>query len=62
MFTKQHYKAIAEIIKDEKDNWGSNPTQVHIAIAEIAKDLAAYFAKDNPHFDRQKFLAACGLA
>ncbi len=32
------------------------------ALRETAEGLATQFAYDNPHFDRQKFLEACGLA
>jgi len=66
MFTKQHYVAIASIIK-------ANTTR--ICIEDIAQgsnglpclhpdtieDLADYFAANNPQFDRQKFLDTCGI-
>ena len=67
MFTKKHYKAIAEIIKD---NTQSEPhSQVNEAIATginsggryIALALADYFVTDNPLFNREKFLQACGI-
>jgi hypothetical protein len=66
MFTKQHYKAIAEIINNRKvtnDNYccgceldGAEKTRLH-----IVNQLAGYFAQDNELFDREKFLKACGL-
>lgn len=66
MFTRQHYKAIAGIIKDGANSTGRDPhsqfvkgresTQVYIAV-----NLADYFAIDNPRFNRDKFMAACGL-
>lgn len=67
MFTRQHYKAIAEIVK-------RNTTRIHIEdVTQISNglpclhpntigDMADYFAQDNPHFDRQKFLEACGVS
>ena len=60
MFTRQHYKAIAEIVKNakERDFWSSFRVQ---ALARIAYDLADCFGKDNPRFDRQKFFDACGI-
>lgn len=61
MFTKQHYKAIAEIVKAESDHWEGKQPQVRIAIQEITLKLKDYFATDNPRFDHQKFLVACGL-
>ncbi|MCK5614899.1 hypothetical protein KAR91_74240 [Candidatus Pacearchaeota archaeon] len=65
MLTKKDIKAIAEIIKnklnvDECGNfdfdagWGK-------ALHKTAIQLANYFATQNPRFDRQKFLDACGL-
>lgn len=57
--TKKHYKAIGEIIgstvEDEKDIYP------YITAGSLACRLAKYFAKDNPNFDRHKFLKACGL-
>lgn len=69
MFTRQHYKAIAEIIDSvclmalEPEPGIQSPYRdgADIARNQIAKDLANYFAKDNPRFDREQFLAACGL-
>lgn len=59
MFTKQHYKAIAEIVKK------NTPTKAARYILDIridtAYDLADYFAQDNEQFDRAEFLEACGL-
>ena len=66
MFTRQHYEAIAEIIK-------RNTTRIRIEdVAQVGNglpclhshtvgDMVDYFAKDNPRFDRQKFLKACGI-
>lgn len=31
------------------------------AAARIAEDLAEFMARENPRFDRVKFLEACGL-
>lgn len=66
MFTRQHYKVIAEIVKEAV---GLDGTETDAWIVEHARQcghqftdrLADYFAKDNPRFDRAKFLAACGL-
>lgn len=65
MFTRQHYKAIAEIIKTNNAvktevspfyRQGNND-----ACQFITKDLADYFTRDNERFDRQKFVEACGF-
>ena len=75
MFTKQHYKAIAETINGVtlmalEPNSGTIGTPerrealragVDIARNQIGRDLADYFAEDNSRFNREKFLQACGL-
>ena len=67
MFTKQHYKAIAEIIKGNTDTAADDDQSPDFreglfkARKWITRDLADYFAGDNPHFNREKFLQACGL-
>ena len=59
MFTKQHYKAIAEIIRPHL--LVSKIRKDGAQVADIALELADYFAQDNPRFDRERFLEACGL-
>jgi hypothetical protein len=51
--TKKHYEAIASIIE-----YYAHDTTVYNA---LANRLADYFAQDNPKFDRQRFLKACGI-
>ena len=47
--TRKHFKATAETIKAANDK------------REIAEGLAAIFAKENPRFDRARFMEACGF-
>lgn len=57
MFTRQHYKAIAKIIEETKSGeqlWDGQANRIAIKLID-------YFATDNPRFDREKFLTACGL-
>jgi hypothetical protein len=64
MFTKQDYKAIAEIIEIDVDPacLGSEDPCAGCAVAQaIAWRLADYFAEDNSRFDRKRFLEACRL-
>lgn len=64
MFTRIHYKAIAEIIKENTDI----QTEVrplyrqgtYDARNRIARAMADFFYPDNPRFDRNKFMEACG--
>jgi len=63
MFTKKHYKAIAEMIQTHQPNDPQENDYCHgkaDGMFFLTRDLADYFAKDNPRFDREKFLAACG--
>lgn len=56
MFTRQHYKAIAEILnkirKTHKYAYGEE------TVLDIAGSLCEYFYKDNPRFNQEKFLEA----
>ena len=67
MFIRQHYKAIAEIIKSNNaasaipEKSKAFDRGVRSAGRWIAGGLADYFASDNPLFDRNKFMKACGL-
>lgn len=64
MFTKQHYEAIAKIIKQEIE-WSESYQTEGVrtnTCKHIALDLAQYFESDNPRFDRKRFLEACGVS
>ncbi len=51
MFSKQHFQAIAQLLKE------SNATSKY----EIAQDLAKLFSEDNDRFNVKKFFKACGI-
>lgn len=67
--TKKHYEAIAAIIKPYAafgrlgrtggTDWAAGE---RCAANGVALELADYFASENSSFDRQRFLAACGVA
>ena len=69
--TKKHFKAIAEIIKDNalsesQEQIPDHDAQIRVNTTLvvgkwIACALADYFADENPLFSRSKFLSACGL-
>ncbi len=63
MLTRQHYKAIAEIIKSKHPGYAQHDYYKgeRNALVRVGRSLADYFEQDNPRFDRDKFLAACGL-
>lgn len=65
MLTRKHYHSIAEIFKQNLEE--IKPIDSMLAqygwacIACVAEELADYFEKDNPRFDRDRFLEACGV-
>lgn len=66
MFTRQHYKAIAEIVWNylPMDNIAAPEVSIKEILAEnkvVVEKLADYFVADNPRFNRDKFMKACGL-
>jgi hypothetical protein len=52
MFQKRHYKAIADLVKNEIAGAYK---------ATVAHVLADAFERDNPLFNRKRFYDACGL-
>jgi hypothetical protein len=57
MTSRKHYIAVArEIAELLKDMEGSDAV-----IAAVSLRLACIFEKDNPAFDRERFLRACGI-
>ena len=65
MLTKKDFKAVAEIIEDntteiDGDCLKYNHYQV-VSRNSLVMELADYFATQNPRFDRERFMKACGL-
>lgn len=64
--TRKQYKAIAEVLKGAKDYADQSKVVeervfVSATVAGITDNLATVFKLDNPKFDRDKFLTACGF-
>ena len=59
MLTKQHFEAIARIIKDRIEHIGTEQSLKDIEF--LSYDLADYFAQCNEHFGHIRFLTACGF-
>ena len=57
--TKQHFEAIARIIRKEAFSQACDGFQ-YIGLENLTDELAEYFEKQNPQFDRIRFLKACG--
>lgn len=57
MFSKRHYEAIAEVVRNAYSlTWDGSDTD---GVALMEEGLADLFANDNPRFDIDKFTAAC---
>jgi len=65
MMTRKHFQAIADVLRYDMDNLHNWPTAEHevrkAGCADRANRMAVMLAKQNPGFDRQRFLAACGV-
>jgi hypothetical protein len=61
MMTRKHFIAVAALIKGLADTTADPAQATDIAVRDVADGLADLFAKDNPNFDRARFLTACGF-
>lgn len=60
MFSKQHYEAIAAIIKQSIRSGSPSKDVLGTISAEgLARELCRYFKADNPLFNSKKFWEAC---
>lgn len=58
--TKKHYEMIAKVLAKRREQYNDAMWWDHMeAIADVADGLAGAFDKDNPKFDRDRFLKAC---
>jgi hypothetical protein len=54
--TRKHFQQLADMIKREKNYGGDSAT-----LAVVAEELAKICKANNPAFNRDRFLEACGL-
>jgi hypothetical protein len=66
--TRKDYELLANAVamearKGERSGWGSADAARawDVAVTAVALNLADALERDNPHFNRVKFLAACGV-
>lgn len=58
--SRKHYVAVAEKMASRMEEvHGSAET---FLLLSVVRDLAGIFQADNPNFDRNRFLAACGVS
>ena len=59
--SKRTFETVANMLKNERALAERQVTGSVGTVDAIALGLAAHFATENPRFDRDKFLQACGL-
>lgn len=61
--TRKDYEKIAKVIKFYAPNGDDSMFDAGFdtAVMNIANDIAAMLAQDNPRFDCARFLKACGI-
>jgi hypothetical protein len=59
MFSKRHYEAIAKVIKEHSEDILTKTYGHHMQL--LILDLVEMLERDNPNFDRVRFIEACGL-
>jgi len=59
MFTRQHYVAIATVLREHID--GARSDEYRASVVQVAHALAILFRQDNEQFDRDRFLKASGV-
>lgn len=58
--TQKHFIAIAETFNAEITSF-AGPSEARDVAIRMAKRFAVVAASDNPKFDTQRFLRACGI-
>jgi len=58
--TRKDYELIAAAIREEVNLWRDGSESQHM-VGKTAKAISTALAKDNPRFDRDRFLRACGI-
>jgi len=67
MVSKKDFKAVAEIISEYTGQNaayfnGIHRREVTQTVRHVTNKLADYFAAQNPRFNRERFMKACGLS
>lgn len=58
--TRKDYELIAGVLRVARDTWAGNNSGTW-AVEGIAQRLSDALAADNPRFDRERSLRACGV-
>lgn len=60
MFTQRHYEFLARLLKQEIEVAEAQTEEREKTLQGFARILASELERDNPRFDRAKFLKAAG--
>jgi hypothetical protein len=58
--TRKDYQLIAEVIANLNADFNTDGEDT-VSLSLVAKELAEALETDNPRFDRNRFLVACGV-
>jgi hypothetical protein len=58
--TKKDYELIAKVVREMEDKYDGNDWTVNGTIFLYAKNLGMALSAENPKFDFDKFMKACG--
>ena len=58
--TRRYYIKLAALIAREVDEFPYDPRNI-LSLLMLARKLCTLLNKENPRFDRKRFLQACGL-
>lgn len=58
MFTTQHYRKLAQVLKDVRNDIADDNTDIEFAIDRVESAMTEMLASDNERFDRDSFKAA----
>jgi hypothetical protein len=59
--SQKHYRAIADVIREERDAANRIELDQQTLVERIARGIANVCQDDNPRFNRSTFFAACDL-
>jgi hypothetical protein len=61
MASRKLYCALAAAIKESHNHPDDGMETDHACVALVAQNIAAVLKRDNPMFDRERFITACDL-
>ncbi len=60
IFARRHYQAIAEVFANETADMDQTYSE-YMSVCNLAESFCDMFLRDNPNFNQERFLKACGM-